>query len=200
MKSTPPAPTNKSPLFLISLICLILWWSALFGLAFKSANPPTLNLRQLKQAQYLVTARIEDPTSGKIQVEREWKKNRDWKELKVSDLPPNAPTGELLLIPISPQNGEEGWEVTRAILPVEFDIQPGFLIPFDGTVMRGQGTVIDPKKSSDEIPAKFGTYLREGQVLKSGLIRVAKFAPPQIYPASEEVITRMKEILDLPGQ
>ncbi len=194
MKSTHPARTTKSPIFYIALSSLILWWSALFGLTYFTSNPPTLNLRQFQQAQYIVSARIENRETGKILVEKEWKKNKDWKELQVADIPENAPLNKLVLIPLSPRNGKEGWEVTRAILPVQLEIHAGFLIPFDGTVLRGRGVISD-KSGSARTQVEKGSFLKEEQVLQEGVILIGKFSPPYVYPATDEVISNMQKIL-----
>lgn len=67
-------------------VLFVLWVGALTALTVATANPPQVNLAQLSQAQEIVTARVEEVASGKVQVLRRWTPGPDSGELAVTNL------------------------------------------------------------------------------------------------------------------
>jgi hypothetical protein len=103
-------------LLITASILALLWWIALALLAVFTANPVTLNREQIRRAQYVVMATVNDPRQGRVTVEREWKRNALHGAITVENLAAAAPrAGVSYLIPLTPAGKEYG--ITDAPLP-----------------------------------------------------------------------------------
>ena len=71
-ESASSQPSANRWLFPLSLTVGAVWWVILLSLAIKTANPVTLNVRQLVQADLVVLGRIVDVNAGRVEVQRQW--------------------------------------------------------------------------------------------------------------------------------
>lgn len=97
------APTRRSRAFLIAAALLGGAWAiSLACLAVWTANPITLNREQVLRANYVVTARVDDSASGRVTVEREWKRRGINGQITIANLPAASPrNGADYLIPLT---------------------------------------------------------------------------------------------------
>jgi len=79
------------------------WMVSLLVLAHYTANPVVLNREQILESPYVVTGTVlGDPASGKISVEREWKRQALSGTITVANLSATgAKTGVTCIIPLS---------------------------------------------------------------------------------------------------
>jgi hypothetical protein len=89
------------------------WMVALLVLAHYTANPVVLNREQVLESPYVITGTVVgDAASGKISVEREWKRQAFSGTITVANLQATgAKTGETYIIPLS--KPDESWQVTE---------------------------------------------------------------------------------------
>lgn len=80
-----PSPVSRGVLLLVAGV-VIAWWIALIGMVAFTANPVTLNRRQLNNSPFVVTATITDLKSGRAKVEKEWKAGRNMGEITIPAL------------------------------------------------------------------------------------------------------------------
>ena len=99
-----PASIGRSRIFLAAAAVLAaVWMVALLVLAHYTANPVVLNREQVLESPYVVTGTVVgDTASGKISVEREWKRQALSGTITVANLrATGAKTGETYIIPLS---------------------------------------------------------------------------------------------------
>jgi hypothetical protein len=110
-----PARRSRGPLLLIAVLT-VCWCATLIVLAWRTANPVTLNRDQILRADFVITGKIEsEPATGQVSVSREWKKNGLTGTIHVENLPDaRARRGETYLLPLSPVS--TGYRVTQARL------------------------------------------------------------------------------------
>ena len=95
----------------------LLWWLMLAALAALTANPVTLNVEQIRRADYVVTAKISDQRAGVLVVEKEWKRGADFKQVAARNLAlTSAKPGRRYLVPLS-RTGADEYQVTPTELP-----------------------------------------------------------------------------------
>ncbi len=176
----------------------VLWWLTLGLLALLTANPVTLNYMQIRQADYVVTAKIADLDTASVDVEKEWKQDVILDRIKIENLHEvEAATDSTYLIPISRLGRDRFIAVTRL---KEVVVGRG-IVRHDGHVVDGVATVIElssdtgrpetvRKKSGDDILA--GSRIEEGRIT----IEFAIPARPYIYPATAEAVEQLQHILD----
>jgi len=146
---TAPAPLPASPVVVATAAptrtaarigwgVALVWIAALATLAFTAANPVTVNLRQVQDADLVVAARVVDRAAGTCSIEEQLTPGPPLTSITVDNLKQaHAAKGELLLLPLQHRSGDR------------YSIVPAHL---------------------------------------SG-------APPLVYPATPEVIARVKQIL-----
>jgi hypothetical protein len=84
-----------------------IWGLALAAMAWLTANPVTLNFHQIAVAPFVVTATVEDPQTGRVTVEREWKHSRALEDITIDNLnQTGARAGGRYLIPLAKAEGE----------------------------------------------------------------------------------------------
>jgi hypothetical protein len=115
--STEARPPFRSPVLLIAAIVLaILWWIVLVLLAVFTANPVTLNRDQIAHSSHVITGVVDDPSSGQVTVEREWKGKGLSGVITVEDLAASgARQGGKYLLPLS--RGAINWRVSETPRP-----------------------------------------------------------------------------------
>ncbi len=115
MADVQPHTPVSSAMFYAAIGIASVWWVALFALIALTSNPVTLNAVQLKQADFIVTATLSDSTSGKLEVEREWKQQEKITRLELApQLFKGAETGSKWIIPLS-RDSEGKFSVTQVI-------------------------------------------------------------------------------------
>ncbi len=89
-RETPDKPFVMRRLFWPAVILVGIWWAVLIGLVVFTANPITLNRKQIHLSQrngLIVTAQVLDPEKGKVKVLKDWTAGTTTgKELTVSGL------------------------------------------------------------------------------------------------------------------
>jgi len=94
-------------------------------MAVWTANPVTLNRRQLKNADYVVVGRVVDARQGRVQVVREFKTGRRLNEIHIAGLRENTrvagwsfsgvATGETYILPLSVSTTGGTLHITRDV-------------------------------------------------------------------------------------
>lgn len=93
-----------------------LWVIGLGVLSLLTANPVTLNRDQILDAIDVLTAKVEDPRTGKVRVEKSWKDVVVDEHLELTNLGElKFSVNERLLIPVI--RSPRGWQVARSKLP-----------------------------------------------------------------------------------
>ena len=113
-QSKPPAlsPT-RTRLYLAGALTVV-WCLGLFILAATTANPVTVNRKQVLRAAYVVTATVTNSERGALKIEKEWKTAATLKSITVDNLDKtNAETGRTYLIPLS-KAGKNQFRVTES--------------------------------------------------------------------------------------
>lgn len=113
-----PCRTTGRWLLPLSLVVGILWWIVLLGLAAQTANPVTLNFRQIAQAEVIVLGRVVQPEIGRVDVVRQWLRDEPLPSpLVLGNLDRRlADPGQSYLIPLS-RAADGTLMVTRARSP-----------------------------------------------------------------------------------
>lgn len=89
-------------LALLGAAITAIWFIALSAMSLLTANPVTLNFMQIRKADYVVTALVNDANAGKITVEKEWVQGKDLKDVTVDNLSVTAAqSGGRYVIPLS---------------------------------------------------------------------------------------------------
>ncbi|MEO1996701.1 MAG: hypothetical protein ABGZ17_15645 [Planctomycetaceae bacterium] len=102
----------------MSLVVGAVWWAVLLGLAAQTANPVTLNIRQLSQADFVVLGRVVQYDAGRVQVLQQWLSPAILPRMLVLDHLEETVVeqGKSYLFPLS-QTAEGTFGVTRGRLP-----------------------------------------------------------------------------------
>jgi hypothetical protein len=112
---SPAPPSRRSRLFLIIATVLAAGWGiGLALLALFTANPVMLNREQILGSRYVVTGTVVgEPSSGRVSVEREWKKSALVGAIAVENLAAaGARKGITYVIPLS--RPDDAFRVTEA--------------------------------------------------------------------------------------
>lgn len=118
--SAPPATAKPSRALMKAIVAIAgIWGAVLLSLVIFSANPVTLNRRQIERSDAVVTARVTDADEGTVSIERVWfakaalNIKRD-DSLTVKRLQQSrARNGRSYLIPLQ-RDGERAFRVTPA--------------------------------------------------------------------------------------
>jgi hypothetical protein len=110
--------TTRRWLLPLSLVVGAVWWAVLLGLAAQTANPVTLNIRQLSQADVVVLGRVVEHDAGRVQVLQQWLGPATLPRMLVLDHLDETivEQGKTYLFPLS-QNAEGTFGVTRGRSP-----------------------------------------------------------------------------------
>ncbi|MAG92859.1 MAG: hypothetical protein CMJ48_03820 [Planctomycetaceae bacterium] len=99
-------PHSRAPLHAAGAFTL-LWCAALGLLAWQTANPVTLNVAQLANADFVVTATVSPKNPTTVDVEKEWKREANLGSITVEQLQEtNAQPGETYLMPLTRHAGD----------------------------------------------------------------------------------------------
>jgi len=112
--ATPTGSPRQIPkgVWMATIALVAVWWAFLMGLAWLTANPVTLNYRQIEDSRYVVTGRVANLSDGTVEVEREWRREEPLEVVRVEDLKRSgAVEGQTYLIPLRP-NGDGLYRVT----------------------------------------------------------------------------------------
>ena len=182
---------------MLALWAAVVWWLTLGLLALLTANPVTLNYMQIRQADYVVTAKVVDLDTGSVDVQEEWKQDVTLGRIKVENLHEvEAATDSTYLIPISRLDRDRFIAVTRLR---EFVVAGG-VVRHDGHVVDGVATVIEISRDTglpEKVRKKSGDDILAGSKIEDGRITI-EFdisARPCIYPATAEAVEQLKHIL-----
>jgi len=97
---------------LIAVALVAVWWAVLIALVVFTANPVTLNRRQLGRSEKIVTAQILDAADGQVKVVKDWSGAGLTGEIRVDGLADvGARDGKTYIIPLS-LTRRGGWEIT----------------------------------------------------------------------------------------
>lgn len=102
----PPTPASlrrSRMLLVIAAVLTAAWMVALLVMAHYTANPVVLNREQILESPYVVTGTVVgEPASGKVAVEREWKKQALSGTISIANLAATgAKSGVSYIIPLS---------------------------------------------------------------------------------------------------
>jgi len=112
---TPAAFAAHRKFLLLAIAVGCAWWLALGALALFTANPVTVNPKQIALSEYVVTGRVDDATTGAVNVEKEWKHGATLGTIAVSDLErAGARNGDTYILPLVRADHDK------------FQITPGF--------------------------------------------------------------------------
>jgi hypothetical protein len=101
-----------------ALVVAVTWWVALSLLAVLTANPVTLNRKQILGSQYVVTAVVDDAAAGRVTVEKEWKTGFNVGSRTIGGLEQSgARAGVRYIIPLT-VTSEGGLAITMAPAPL----------------------------------------------------------------------------------
>lgn len=101
----------------MAAVLAILWGALLIGLVLFTANPVTLNQRQIAEADYVVTATVSDLGRGTAVVEKEWKHGTPLRTITVENLDEvSARADREYIIPLT-KTGRDRYRVTQTTLP-----------------------------------------------------------------------------------
>lgn len=107
-RAPPPAPpTADAPpprarrMFLLVAAAVVGWWAVLIGLVVFTANPVTLNRRQIRRSDDVATAEVLDAATGRVKVLQEFKHGTPLGEITVEGLSRSgAKTGTTCILPL----------------------------------------------------------------------------------------------------
>jgi hypothetical protein len=101
-RSSHPATSRIRQLLVPAIVLALAWWVVLIILAWFTANPVTLNLKQIQNSLYVVTAEVDDVGMGQVTVEKEWKTGTDIGNPTIDNLKETgARSGQTYLIPLT---------------------------------------------------------------------------------------------------
>jgi hypothetical protein len=108
---------KRSWLLYLSIGLTLLWVAGLFTLALRTANPVTLNSKQLYESTYIVSAVLTSDLDADIEVQKEWTRNASLPAIRVDNLKDvGFEPGVRHLVPLSPSYGD-AYRVTPTPLP-----------------------------------------------------------------------------------
>ncbi|HVV99326.1 MAG TPA: hypothetical protein VHB77_03230 [Planctomycetaceae bacterium] len=107
----------------IALALAGLWWIALAVLVVTSSNPVVVNYRQIESSDYVVTARVLDRSTGRINIEKDWERRPELRTLQGELMVPNLArlkpeTDREYLVPLQKRRGEFAVTEPRGAAPV----------------------------------------------------------------------------------
>jgi hypothetical protein len=112
-----PAPADDRHYrrrFFLAAVVVAAWWAVLIALVIFTANPVTLNRRQLRSSSQIVTAEIVDAADGRVKVVKDWSGSGVTGELHVDGLRESGVRDEeTYILPLS-LTARGGWQVTPA--------------------------------------------------------------------------------------
>ncbi len=187
---------------MLALWAAVVWWLTLGLLALLTANPVTLNYMQIRQADYVVTAKVVDLDIGSVDIQEEWKQDvtldRILDRIKVENLHEvEAATDSTYLIPISRLDRDRFIAVTR----LREVVVGGGIVRHNGHVVDGVATAIELSRDTglpEKVRKKSGDDILAGSKIEDGRITI-EFdisARPCIYPATAEAVEQLQHILD----
>lgn len=104
--------------FVLATGLAAMWLIGLGVLSFTTANPVTLNRDQIREADDVMTAVVDDAATGRVRVETAWKNLARDEQLTLPNLVASKSTpGQRLLIPV--RRTKTGWQVMPSKLPKE---------------------------------------------------------------------------------
>jgi hypothetical protein len=107
--------------FRLALVLAGIWWVALITLVLTTANPVVVNFRQIESSDYVVTARIVDRTTGRIEVARDWERRPELRTLEGELTVPNLPKlqdGREYVVPLQSRRGTYSVTEPRTTTPM----------------------------------------------------------------------------------
>lgn len=110
----PPASARRR--FVLAAAVVLGWWAVLVGMVAFTANPVTLNRRQVALSDAVVKVEVLDVDSGRVNVLETWKRRNVPAELAIPNLAAGgAKTGGTYLVPvrIAPDGG---CRITRVLV------------------------------------------------------------------------------------
>lgn len=111
--SVAAAPLTSTTLMRVVVALGGLWWLILVTVAAFTANPVTLNRRQILQADLVVSGQVEDVEQGTVGVQKQWLRGEQLKSIRVIDLNSTGiEAGGTWLLPLSERN-DGTYEITR---------------------------------------------------------------------------------------
>ena len=143
MPGRTPLPAPPSRRRLLAAVIAILWPAALALLVLTTANPITLNRRQILEADAVVTAQVIDLESGTCRIVKQWSGENLPHDLVVSKLTEAGiqPAGEWILPLV---RSSDGWEV----IPLRLPSQPRLVYPATADAVRQLQEILDARSGA----------------------------------------------------
>lgn len=111
-----PVARSRRPLIVAFAIAGV-WISALLVLALTTANPVTLNRKQIRESDYVVTAKRTDPGAQTLEVLKEWKRGEELETVTIANLDRvELPADREFLVPLN-SVGSGRYRITKTTLP-----------------------------------------------------------------------------------
>ncbi len=102
-------------ILIVALAVTVVWILGLVVLAVLTANPVTINERQIRQSDLIVTASRNTDKSSTLIVTKEWFRGEDLGTITVTNLADtNMPIGQEFLVPLQ-RLPKERFQVTSAL-------------------------------------------------------------------------------------
>ena len=193
-------PAGRRQLFVLAAGVAAIWGALLLLLAVTTANPVTLNRAQIEQADDVVTATIENPAVGTIDVTKAWNHSVPLGRLTVGPLRGQwTRAGTAVLVPLTRDVGS-GWHITRARLPAMTVVRTGATISAAGRIVEGEALVrqASPARDGDSpVRRKAGDHVAAGMIVVDGALRISttRKGPSLIYPATDDTRDQLQKIL-----
>ena len=115
--ATPPDPAvvaKSRRRFWIAVGLVAAWWAVLIGLARFSANPVTVNRKQIRSSRRIVTAEVIDASAGTVKVVKDWSGGPTGGTLRVQGLADSgAKDNESYILPLT-EDAESNYRITTA--------------------------------------------------------------------------------------
>jgi hypothetical protein len=113
------APSRHRIILFVAFALAAVWILGLIVLALISANPVTLNLRQIQHSDYVVSAVRPKSDSTTVTVQKEWKRGQELGEITVTNLADvRMPANQEFLVPLQRLGGTR-YRITPTTLPNE---------------------------------------------------------------------------------
>lgn len=111
-----PVARSRRPLIAAFVIAGV-WISALLVLALTTANPVTLNRKQIRKSDYVVTAKRTGPGAQTLEVLKEWKHGESLGTVTIANLERvEMPADREFLVPLN-SVGSGRYLITETTLP-----------------------------------------------------------------------------------
>lgn len=143
-----PEPRLLSKRVWLGVLAVALtWWLFLLVTAWLTANPVTLNRRQIAEADYVVTGKVANLAQGTVDVTREWKYAAQLTNATVENLKQTKAEEErTYLIPLS-MSGKDLYDV--ADTPIEG--APPAIYPVTAEAIAQLEAILEELAQRDEI-------------------------------------------------